>query len=249
MIEARVGLEAGTLGLGAEALDRSEERRVFLPDLAVEGAVEPVGEFRRATEADRAGPVEGEFVESAELAPAEVRAELIGGREAELITRRPFRALRAGHGEEDAEVLLAETAYGDARGGGIVADEIDGAADDGTARGITLGDRGRDAGEISADGVTDIDRQLRTADALCLVLDRRADAGHAFAPIGERAGGVPLIDLRVGGHDDRSPAAGFEQAIGPKRRSEEKEAEERQEAGHGVRLGGKWARGQGDTTN
>ena len=232
VIEARVGLERGTLGLGAEAVDRSEERRVFLPDLAVEGAVEPVGEFRRAPEADRAGPVERKFVESAELAPAEVRAELVGGREAQLITRRPLRALRARHREEDAEVLLAETAYGDARGGGIVTDEIDGAADDGASGGVALGDRGRDTGELGADGIADIDRQLRTADAFGLVLDLRADAGHAFAPIGERPGGMPLIDLGVGGHDDRGPAAGVEQPIGPKRRSEEEEAEERQGAGH-----------------
>ena len=145
-------------------------------------------------------------------------------------------------------MLLAETTHRDTRSGGIVADKIDGAADERSAGGVALGNWGGDASELGTDGITDINGQLRAADAFGLILNRWADAGHAFAPIGERPGRVRLINGRLGGQDDRGPAAGVEQAIGPERRPEEKEAEERQEAGHGVKLGGKWARGQGDTS-
>ena len=124
------------------------------------------------------------------MTPLEVGREFVGQRKAHLITRLPFGPLLAWEGEENAQVLFAESTYRDTCGRGVVADEIDGLADDRAAGGIAFGGRRGDAGELRANGLADIDRELRTADAFGLVLDRRADARDAFAPIGERAGGV-----------------------------------------------------------
>jgi hypothetical protein len=96
----------------------------------VEDPVEAVGEFRSAAEADGEGPVFGEFVEPAQLTPAEIRAEYVGTREAELIARLPIGAAFAREGEEDAEVLLAEASDRDAGRARVIAKQEDGLADD-----------------------------------------------------------------------------------------------------------------------
>ena len=210
VVEVRIGVEGVALRLDGLAAHHREEHRLLLPDLAVEDAVEAMGEFRGAAVADGKSPVIRQLVQTAERAPAEVGREFVGPREADLITGRPFGALLAGEGEEDAEVLFAETSDRDAGGGGVVADEIDGLPNDRSAGRIAFGDRSGDARELRADGLTDIDRELRPADALGLMLDGRTYARDAFAPIGERTGGVPFIDLGFGRQDDRRPGAGIE---------------------------------------
>ena len=134
-------------------------------------------------------------------------------------------------------MLFAETADRDARGGGIIADEVDRLANDCPAGGIAFGDRSGDAGELRADGLTDIDRELRTADAFGLVLDGRTYARDAFAPIGERAGGVPFIDLGFGRQDDRRPSASIEQTTRARR--------PKATSGRSVRGSGAWGETRG----
>ena len=177
----------------------------------VEDPVEAVGEFRSAAEADGEGPVFGEFVEPAQLTPAEIRAEYIGTREADLIARLPVSAQFAGEGEEDPEVLFAEAADGDARGGWTVSEEEDRLADDRAAGGVAFFGRSLDAGETGGGGATDIHRKCGATHAFAFITRLGTDAGHAFAPIRERARGGEFIDLRLGREDDRRPGAGVEE--------------------------------------
>ena len=230
----RIRIGGDAFGLGRLAADHREEQRLLLPDLAVEDTVKRVGELRGAPVTDGERPIGRKLVQSAELAPAEVRLELVRLREAYLITGRPFRALLAREGEEDTEVLLAEAADRDARGGGVIADEVDGLADDGTAGGVALGGGGRYAGELRAGGLADIDREVRPADTLCLMADGRPYAGHALAPVGERAGSMPFVDLGFGRKDDRRPGAGVEEPARARDGGEQEEADECQGARHGV---------------
>ena len=235
VIEVRIRIGGDAFGFGRLAADHREEQGLLPPDLAIEDAVKGVGELRGAPVTDGERPIGRKLVQAAELAPAEVRLELVRQREADLITGRPFRALLAREGEKDAEVLLAEATDRDAGGGGIVADEVDGPADDGTAGGVALGVGGGDAGELSADGLADIDREIRSALALGLMTDGGPYAGHALAPVGERAGSMPFVDLGFGGKDDRRPGAGVEQTARPRQGGKEHQAGQCEKAGHGVR--------------
>jgi len=97
-----------------------------------------VRKSRGTTEADGEGPVFGEFVEPAQLAPAEIRAEFVGAGEPDLITRLPVGAEFAGEGEEDAEVLFAEAADRDAGRARVVAEQEDGLTDDRAAGGVAF---------------------------------------------------------------------------------------------------------------
>jgi len=169
-----------------------------------------VRESRHAAEADRTGPVRRKFVQAADLAPAEIRAEFVGEGEAQLMTGRPFGPLLSRESEEDAEVLFAEAADGDARRHRIVADKEDGPADDRATGGIALDVRRRHAGGFRRSGMADIDRELRAWLVRALMPDRRADACHALAPVGQGPGGVPFIDLRFSGQDDGRPSSGVE---------------------------------------
>ena len=248
VVEVRVRIVTVALGLDRLAADHREEHRLLFPELAVEGAVEPVREAGGPAEADGAGPVLGEFVEAAQLTPAEVGAELVGGREADLIAWTPVGAEFAGESEEDAEVLFAETADRDARGGRIVADEEDGLAHDGATGGVSLCGGGLDPRGAGGGGLADIDRQGGAAHALGFITRLGTHAGHALAPVGERAGGREFIDLRLGREDDRRPGAGVEKTARARGHGEQQEAGEGQEAGHGWELGDKWAWGQDELT-
>ena len=210
VVEVRVRIVRVALRFDRLAPDHREEQRLLFPELLVEGAIEPVREARGPAVADGEGPVFGEFIESAQLAPAEVRTEFIRAREAELIARTPVRAEFTGEGEEDAEVLFAETTDGDARGGRVVAEEEDGLADDRTTGGVAFFGQSLDAGGAGGRGLADIDRQGRAAHALGFITRLRTHAGHALAPIGEGTGGGEFIDLRLGRQDDGRPGAGVE---------------------------------------
>ena len=60
---------------------------------------------------------------------------------------------------------------------------------------------------------------------------------------------MPFIHFGFGGQDDRRPDSGVKESAGAYGDGEEQEAGQGQDAGHGVKLGGKWARGQGDMSN
>ena len=80
------------------------------------------------------------------------------------------------------------------------------------AAGDTTGrtDGGAIGGAAGGGGAADIDGERRAADALGLIAGLGTDAGHAFAPIGERARGGEFIDLGLGREHDRRPDAGVE---------------------------------------
>ena len=210
VVEVRIRVHSIALGDRRLAADHGKEHRLLLPQLLIESPIESVRESRSTAEADGKSPIFGEFVQAAQLTPAEIRPELIGAREAELTTRKPISAKFAGEGEEDPEVLFAETADGDARGGRVVAQQEDGLADDRAAGGVALLRLNLDTGGARRDGATDIDRQGWAAHALAFIACFRSDTGDAFAPIRERAGGVQFIDLRFDRQDDRRPGAGVE---------------------------------------
>ena len=235
VVEVGIRIEAVAFRDARLAADHREEHRLLFPEFDVKDAVKAVGEFRGATEADGAGPIFGEFVEAAQLTPAEVGTEFIRAREAQLIARTPVGAEFTRESEEDAEVLFAEASHGDARGGRIVAQEEDGLAHDRASRGITFF-RGRlDAGRAGGGGAADIHGEGRAAHALGFVTGLGADAGHAFAPIGEGASRMEFLDLGLGREDDRRPDAGVEKAACARGDGEKQKAGQGQDSGHGVR--------------
>ena len=210
VVEVRVRVERVALGLDGLTADHREEHRLLLVEIRVKDAIEPVRKSRRAAKADGEGPVFGEFVEPAQLAPAEIRTVFVGDGEPDLIARLPVGAAFAGEGEEDAEVLFAEAADRDAGRARVVAEQEDGLTDDRAAGGVAFFGGCLDAGRAGGGGAADIDRERGTADALGFIAGLRTDAGHAFAPIGERARGGEFIDLGLGREHDRRPDAGVE---------------------------------------
>ena len=214
IIEVWIGIVAISLRLDWLAVDQRKEHRLLLPDLAVEDAEQRVREWRHPAEADRKGPVGRQLVQPADLTPTEVGSEFVGEREADLVARFPFGTLLSREGEEDAEVLFAETADGDAGRNGIIADQIDRLTEDRAPCGVAFDSGGGYAGGLCRGSLADIDRERRATLALGLMLNRRTDARHALAPVGQGAGSMPFIDLWFGGQDNRRPDAGVKEPAG-----------------------------------
>ena len=107
-------------------------------------------------------------------------------------------------------MLFAEAADRDAGRARVIAEQEDGLTDDRAAGGVAFFGGSLDAGRAGGGGAADIDRERGAADALGFIAGLRTDAGHAFAPIGERARGGEFIDLGLGREHDRRPDAGVE---------------------------------------